>query len=251
MDGRRLMLVRKMSSPLLINLNPLAYTGKWDDIHNMSLATSSREDQKSFASCLRIICYTHYCGGCRSHANAYIEARPPENSFSNCFHYTVEFHNNVNARLNKPIVDYNTAVMWYTRSNNMVPPHFNAKHIYLGKWNDIHYIAAYADLSGGLMYRDYEWFINVICRTLPNSTYVTNSMNWLRHNPPNRYFVDNNCFLHSWKFHDYINQIANKPLNKRVSYEDAKRWYQPSRTSGCIVIPDRDRPGIRIMNCEQ
>lgn len=225
--------------------------GKWDDIHQMGLAARTERDCQSFASCLRIICYTHYCGNCRQHATAYMEKYPPESYFANCFYYTVAFHNNVNARLGKRVIDYQLATAWYTNINGLRPPHFESRTVYVGKWNDIHTIAAYADLSNGNMMVDYEWAVNVICSTLPNAEYSHNCMLWLRENPARAYFRDHQCFLHSWKLHDYINNLANRPLNRRVSYDDAKRWYMAPRTHGCTAIPDRERPGILIMSCDK
>lgn len=238
-------------SVMQLNINPIIYTGKWDDIHRLGFAARNPRDCQSFASCLRIICYTHYCGNCRQHATAYIEQIKPEIYFVNCFYYTVMFHNSVNSRLGKPVIGYETALSWYMGTNGDKPPHFNSRNIYIGKWNDIHTIAAYADLSNGNMMVDYEWALNVICNTLPDRNYSNNCMMWLRENPARHYFRDHQCFLHSWKLHDYINSIANRPLNRRVNYEDAKNWYVAPRTRGCTAIPDRERPGILIMSCEQ
>lgn len=236
-------------SALQVNIHPVIYLGKWDDLHQFGLAAKSEEDCCSAASCMRIICYTHYCPDCRHHATKHLEDELPEASFNDLFEYTVNFHNNVNYRLGKKVIHYNQALEWYTGNNGTHPPHYNSPNIYIGKWNDIHTIAVYADLSGGDMNRDYEWALYVICGTLPNQQYINNCTQWLQANPPRRYF-DNRCFYHSWMFHNYINQLANRPINRRVSYEQAHNWYMVPRTQGCIPVPDRNRPGVLIMSCQ-
>jgi hypothetical protein len=88
------------------------YRQKWDEIHTNATNAKTPEKRVEYCTWLRHTIGTIYCHMCRAHAVAYLQAYPPENK-EDLFHWTWEFHNNVNSRLHKPIMDYNTASTKY------------------------------------------------------------------------------------------------------------------------------------------
>ena len=53
-----------------------------------------------------------YCTICRQHAIQYVQNNPPDKE-NDKFLWSYNFHNNVNVRLNKPIMDYQSASTKY------------------------------------------------------------------------------------------------------------------------------------------
>lgn len=84
------------------------YQQLWDQIHSRAANATTTEQKNIYCSWIREITTKLYCPTCRTHAIEYIKNKPPEND-PNLFHWTWEFHNNVNARLNKPIMEYTAA----------------------------------------------------------------------------------------------------------------------------------------------
>jgi hypothetical protein len=85
------------------------YRQLWNNIHTKAVNTSSPE----YCTWIRQLIMSMTCPSCRLHAVQYINTNPPEQAFD-LFTWSWEFHNNVNARLNKPIMDYETAKIKYS-----------------------------------------------------------------------------------------------------------------------------------------
>jgi hypothetical protein len=91
----------------------------WYIMHNTAL----KLNEETFSDWVRLLIDSIPCNNCRSHALEYIEINPPENFLGienekgepiGMFQWTWQFHNNVNIRLNKEILDYDDAYRMYT-----------------------------------------------------------------------------------------------------------------------------------------
>ncbi|SNW62931.1 ERV/ALR sulfhydryl oxidase [Orpheovirus IHUMI-LCC2] len=91
----------------------------WYIFHSNALvADESNSDQEKncFISQFKTTCYNFRCLNCRKHATEYIEKNPIEpmkNVEYGLFKYTFTFHNTVNKRIGKAIIDYETAFNMY------------------------------------------------------------------------------------------------------------------------------------------
>jgi len=91
--------------------------GLWFMLTIMALHANTSEDEEYFIRNLRLLSNLHPCGECREHMKKYISINPPENfiEFENgLFDYMITFHNTVNKRLGKPIMQYEDALYMYT-----------------------------------------------------------------------------------------------------------------------------------------
>ena len=86
--------------------------GLWIAIHLTGAFATSVERAQYYCDWLRMIIANLPCGDCSNHAADYVALNPPEDA-EDCFIHSWRFHNAVNKRLNKPIVDYNTAANMY------------------------------------------------------------------------------------------------------------------------------------------
>lgn len=100
--------------------------GIWYVIHNMAIKVKTFEDKIQFITFMTNMCKDLPCGVCRDHCSDYIKNHP----FSQCygvrdkngrdiclFKWTWEFHNAVNSRIGKPILDFDTAYSMYSDSD--------------------------------------------------------------------------------------------------------------------------------------
>lgn len=106
--------------------------GSWNIIHRISFKARTRESQLSFIELMKEICYGFPCKVCRGHCNEYIKNHPMEEYIGvtidindsslqlGLFIWTWKFHNAVNKRLNKPIMDWNTAYNFYSETEPTV-----------------------------------------------------------------------------------------------------------------------------------
>ena len=97
--------------------------GLWFSIHTFALLAITLQLIDDFIINLWSILDKIPCGECRNHALKYINANPPEELkhdqdaneiLIGMFRWVWIFHNTVNARLGKPIVDWDTARSLYS-----------------------------------------------------------------------------------------------------------------------------------------
>ena len=88
------------------------YRQLWDQIHTKAASSTTHEKRTDFCSWIRKTSGSMGCCICKTHALQYIQNNPPENAL-NLFVWSWEFHNDVNTRLGKPIMDYATAAIKY------------------------------------------------------------------------------------------------------------------------------------------
>ena len=95
-----------------MNLITEYYRQKWDQIHTRAANSITPEQKAEYNTWIRQESATLYCAVCKQHAIQYIQNYPPENT-DDKFMWSYTFHNNVNTRLNKPIMDYQSASARY------------------------------------------------------------------------------------------------------------------------------------------
>lgn len=94
--------------------------GLWLHIHSKARRAITARKMTDFAEDMKTIAEDIKCGECRGHAMKYLEENPIEPYFPmvdpeenntpiGCFRWAWQFHNTVNARLRKSIVDWETA----------------------------------------------------------------------------------------------------------------------------------------------
>ena len=95
--------------------------GLWLHIHSKARRATDDRKMRAFAEDMQEIVADIKCNECRGHATKYLAEHPIEENFLlteeedgvevniGCFFWTWNFHNAVNARLRKPIVDWETA----------------------------------------------------------------------------------------------------------------------------------------------
>lgn len=102
--------------------------GTWMSIHTYALDATTPERKKEFAHYIRVITSNLKCDTCKMHATKYVQDHPPERFFNikdekshaeiGCFKWSWIFHNDVNERIGKKKLDFNTALMMYVSSGN-------------------------------------------------------------------------------------------------------------------------------------
>jgi hypothetical protein len=96
--------------------------GKWNNIHSRAMRATTPERMIYYAQKVRETCENIKYSDCRDHALAYLNEHSIELYFNmiekdeygnikyiGCFRWSWEFHNSVNVRTRKPIVDWETA----------------------------------------------------------------------------------------------------------------------------------------------
>ena len=116
----------EVSSPSLLTKFPSDPNkfgpGTWFNIHVIALNADTSDKIQSFIIYIRMIVRKLPCSVCRDHGTEYVKTNPPE-KFINLTNTTGEkiglfkwswmFHNDVNARLGKAIIDWDTAYNMY------------------------------------------------------------------------------------------------------------------------------------------
>jgi len=96
--------------------------GKWDDMHSKAIEATDSNSQKEFIKWNTDMLENFPCIHCRVHALQYLIANPMEDSVNvivdkdqklGLFIWTWKFHNAVNARLKKPLLNWTTAYTMY------------------------------------------------------------------------------------------------------------------------------------------
>lgn len=99
--------------------------GVWWTIHVTALNADTVEKMKKYMEYINLILPKLPCDTCREHATTYLSQNPiekymhikdDEGNNTGMFKWSWVFHNAVNARLEKQIVDYYTATQFYLDS---------------------------------------------------------------------------------------------------------------------------------------
>jgi hypothetical protein len=88
------------------------YRQLWHQIHSKASSISTPQQHRDYCIWIRNIGNNIECNICKTHMLQYLQTNPPENA-QNLFIWAWDFHNDVNQRLGKPIVDYATAAIGY------------------------------------------------------------------------------------------------------------------------------------------
>lgn len=103
--------------------------GAWLVIHTLAYKATTREKKKSFEGDMKAICKGLKCNTCNKHCNAYIKKHPIKDYWNvkndkgediGMFKWSWAFHNAVNVRLGKPVMDFKTAYHLYSPSEETV-----------------------------------------------------------------------------------------------------------------------------------
>lgn len=96
--------------------------GQWQAIHTYAKHATTDETKRAFMDYMKIICNNLKCDKCRGHAMDYL-AKNPMKDFMNIknaegieigmLKWTWIFHNSVNSRLGKPLMDWETCYAMY------------------------------------------------------------------------------------------------------------------------------------------
>jgi hypothetical protein len=104
--------------------------GTWSVIHKRAYKATTKKLQKEFIEFMKETCYEFPCTVCRGHCTEYINNHPLEEYLNNSveiggkkeklgmFVWSWKFHNAVNMRLGKPIMDWDTAHSLYSNDSD-------------------------------------------------------------------------------------------------------------------------------------
>jgi len=105
------------------HISKTLFEGIWYTIHISAL----KMGEDSFLNWIILILNSLPCSTCKSHALEYLRTSPPElfkNTYDEktgeligMFKWTWKFHNDVNLRLSKKVLDYNTTYKMYSDEN--------------------------------------------------------------------------------------------------------------------------------------
>jgi len=94
-------------------MNVEYYRRKWNEIHtNGAQVVRGEMSHHSFCRWMRSVPEELPCSICQRHARDYLRRHPPEET-PNSFYWSWNFHNTVNKRKGKPLMDYITAAERY------------------------------------------------------------------------------------------------------------------------------------------
>jgi len=108
------------------NISKTFGPGLWHSIHITALLI----DQEIFLKWIKIQVASIPCPTCKEHASQYLLENPPEkyenvydtnHNLIGMFKWSWKFHNDVNLRLKKPLLDYTTAYSIYNSEANECP----------------------------------------------------------------------------------------------------------------------------------
>lgn len=106
--------------------------GTWYVIHRLAFLANDTKSQKIFIKTMSDICDGFPCTVCRGHCKEYISNNPMENfldkkmmvdgSLKNLgmFMWTWNFHNAVNIRIGKRVVNWDTAYNLYANDDSLI-----------------------------------------------------------------------------------------------------------------------------------
>jgi len=111
-----------MQNPEIVSKSANFGPGTWFCIHVHARNSKTQNQKEAFIKFINNICQNLKCGECNGHCHKYIEEHPP-NKFMNViennedigmFMWSWMFHNAVNKRIGKKIMDWKTALMMYS-----------------------------------------------------------------------------------------------------------------------------------------
>jgi hypothetical protein len=145
------MVIKKMDEYLNRLSDPKVFgPGKWDTIHDLAIRAKTPAQKEAFIESMQTICEKLKCQNCQKHCLTYLQTHSPKNFLHiksstgediGMFKWSWMFHNAVNARLHKPIVDWDTAYNLYSDTQAMIctkdcgaeedssPPSVNASNL--------------------------------------------------------------------------------------------------------------------------
>jgi hypothetical protein len=106
--------------------------GTWDVIHRVAFKARTHDEQLKFIELMKTICYGFHCTICKDHCTEYIKNHPMEEYLDilveinsekiglGLFVWSWKFHNSVNARIGKPIMNWDTAYNIYGESGALI-----------------------------------------------------------------------------------------------------------------------------------
>lgn len=103
--------------------------GGWGGLHTMAKWANTKERVDIFITYAQVIVYTLLCLECRKHATNYFNDNHPSQYalVKDCrgrlvgmFLWSWRFHNTVNVRLGKPIIDFDTAFNMYPEYDQII-----------------------------------------------------------------------------------------------------------------------------------
>lgn len=107
--------------------DPETYGQKWVDIHSLTAHVDDVNEIPHTLKAIRVIIESIRCETCYQHANSYLKENQTDSYHQmkdedgrcvGLFKYFHEFHNNVNIRLGKPYMNYETAQKMYYEPTN-------------------------------------------------------------------------------------------------------------------------------------
>lgn len=103
--------------------------GVWFSIHTLAMAAVTEDKKRNFQDYMVTLSIKFPCGKCRGHIREYLNSNPISDYWNvkstegveiGLFQWSWIFHNFVNARLNKPQMDWGTAYSLYMMDNSDV-----------------------------------------------------------------------------------------------------------------------------------
>ena len=103
--------------------------GAWLVIHTLAFDAKTKEQKKNFEESMHVIQRGLKCEWCKKHFGEYLEKHPTrdyrnvhnkEGQDIGMFKWSWAFHNAVNTRLGKPVMDWDTAYHLYSDTENTV-----------------------------------------------------------------------------------------------------------------------------------
>jgi hypothetical protein len=112
--------ISKMTSELILPSDKEKYAGIWFSIHTYAKSANDFESKRSFINFIKNLSENFPCEACGKHFRDYLKENPIEyyirsddNENLGCFRWSYIFHNAVNSRLKKKVLDWETAKSLY------------------------------------------------------------------------------------------------------------------------------------------
>jgi hypothetical protein len=87
--------------------------GIWYTIHTLAINAKTDEDKQFFVQYIAKLTAEFPCNTCKQHLQSFVAGHPLQKFFDNLFLWSHSLHNDVNARLKKPILKFDDAMKIY------------------------------------------------------------------------------------------------------------------------------------------